>query len=116
MDKLTPEERADWDDFVDRARKDAATKIAESAFVMSLVPDREKVDIKFAVELGLAIMADKPIIAVVMPGVQVSSRLRMVADEVVELEADLDTQAGRDELQDCFQRVLKRLQDEEPPE
>ena len=92
LDELTPPERDEWDRFVEHVRRDALAKITDSAFVMSLVPAAEP-DVKFAVELGLAIMLDKPILAIAMPGRPVPRRLRLVADRIV--EADLDTEQGR---------------------
>lgn len=58
-------------------------KLSESALSLTLVPTGET-DLKFAIELGLSIMLDKPIIAVVQPGTKVPERLVRVADEIVE--------------------------------
>jgi hypothetical protein len=102
LDELSPEERAEWDRFVEHARRTTVEGMARSAFVMSIVPSGE-VDIKFAVELGLAIMLDKPILAVVMPGAAVPGRLRRVADELV--VADIDTEAGRRTLAEALARL-----------
>ncbi len=60
---------------------------------VSLVP-KGPADMKFAVELGLSIMLDKPFIAVVAPGQEVPAKLRAVADRIVvwepgQSEADL---------------------------
>jgi hypothetical protein len=107
MEKLTPEERQDWDDFVYHARADAMKKIDESALVMSLVPD--KPDIKFAVELGLAIMLDKPIVAVAQPGIRVPAGLRRVAHCVIEMGDDFDTEVGRKELASRMTQILEEL-------
>jgi hypothetical protein len=82
-------------EFVHAVRTDLVQKMGESAFMMSMMP-RGEVDVKFAVELGLAIMLDKPILAVVMPGALINDRMRRVADRVVEV--DIDTQAGQDYL------------------
>lgn len=106
---LTPEERDNWQAFVKHSRE-TATKIDQSAFVMSLVPDQ--VDVKFAVELGLSIMYDKPIVAVVTPGVKVPEKLRQIADEIVEIEADIDTEEGRAELERKVPPLLKRFNDD----
>jgi hypothetical protein len=89
---LSSSERADWDAFVDHARENTVRGMADSAFVMSLVPEG-KPDIKFAVELGLAIMMGKPLLVVQMPGTEVPPKLRQVADLVV--MADLDTEEGK---------------------
>ncbi len=105
---LAPDERKDWDGFVDRVRKDAVHKIAESAFVASLVPPGET-DIKFAVELGLAIMLDKPVVAIAFPGRAVPPGLRRVAHSVIELEHDLDTEAGQLEMQRRLTAVMDEM-------
>lgn len=109
IDGLSPKESADWDSFVTRARSDAARKIDESAFVMSLVPLRDQLDIKFAVELGLAIMMDKPVIAVAFPGTPVPPGLRRVAHAVIELTEDFDTAAGRQEMREKLEPIAKLL-------
>jgi hypothetical protein len=108
MDNLTPDERGSWDSFVDHVRKDAVHKIADSAFVMSLVPGGDP-DIKFAVELGLAIMLDKPIVPVAVAGRDVPPGLRRVAHAVIELEHDMDTEAGQLEMQQRIQEVMEGL-------
>ena len=97
-DELDPKARKEWDEFVQSARKEAVVKIAGSHIFLSLVPTEEHwTDVKFAVELGLSIMMDKPIIAIVMPGREIPEKLRKVADYVV--EADIDTAAGQAKLQ-----------------
>lgn len=90
--ELSPADRAEWDDFVRHVRENTVKAMEQSAYVMSLVPEG-KPDIKFAVELGLAIMLGKPIIAVVMPGTAVPDGLRKVASAII--EADLDTEDGQ---------------------
>jgi hypothetical protein len=102
LDKLDGDERANWDRFVDNVRKDALHKIAESAFVVSLVPDGEP-DIKFAVELGLSIMLDKPLLFVVSPGTRIPDALRRVADEIV--VADVDLEEGRQAIAAAMERI-----------
>jgi hypothetical protein len=91
--ELTPDERSEWDAFVDHFRRDALAKISDSAFVASIVPTDE-FDVKFAVETGAAIMLGKPILLIVAPGASVPGKLALVADRIV--EADIDTQEGRD--------------------
>lgn len=96
LDELSPEEREQWDSMVGHFRRDAVEKITGSAAIISLVPAKEDLDVKFAMELGAAIMLDKPIIAVAMPGVDVPPKLRLIAESVV--EADIDTEEGRKDL------------------
>ena len=81
--------------------------VGSSAFMMSLVPKGD-VDIQFAVELGLGIMLDKPIIAVAMNGTPVPPGLRRVAHAVIEV-GDVDTEAGRVDFVRRLQAVTTEL-------
>ncbi|HEV8639399.1 MAG TPA: hypothetical protein VG370_34760 [Chloroflexota bacterium] len=56
-----------------------------------------EVDVKFALELGLAILLDKPLIFLVLRGRTLPEKLRRVADAVVEMD-DLDDPASRGRL------------------
>jgi hypothetical protein len=105
---LSPEDRSEWDRFVDHTREHTARGMAESAFVMSLAP-KGKPDIKFAVELGLAIMLGKPLLVVQMPGTEVPPKLRQVADLVV--MADLDTEDGQRLLAAKVKKFMDALPD-----
>ena len=107
LDSLSDDERREWDAFVERFRRDALQKIDSSAFVMSLVPDAERLDVKFALELGTAIMLDKPLIAVVTPGTVVPDKLGEVADVVV--FADVDTEEGREEIARAIRELAEEL-------
>jgi len=97
----------DWQNYVRRVKRELVPKIDASAYVMSLVPEGEP-DVKFAVELGLSIMMDKPIIAVVTRGVKVPDHLVRVADEIV--EGDLSTEEGRQAMGEAIQATMKRLE------
>lgn len=70
-------------------------KVADSAVCVSIVPRNEKnwVDAKFCIELGVMIMLDKPILAIAHPDAPVPEKLRLVADRVV--VADLETSEGQ---------------------
>jgi hypothetical protein len=58
-----------------RARIQLIPKLEASALTMMLVPSGDP-DIKIAVELGLSILMDKPLILVLEPGQQIPQRLR----------------------------------------
>ena len=96
VDELTPSERDDWDRFVAHHREHTLKSMEGSAFVCQLVPGPDGFDIKFAVELGMAILLGKPILAVVMPGMKPPGKLALVADGIV--YADIDTEEGRQEI------------------
>lgn len=104
---LSPEDQEAWDRWVKHVREDTVTKMLDSAFVMQLVHEEAEVDIKFAVEVGLSIMLDKPLLAVAPPGTTIPKKLRKVADVIV--YADIDTEAGRQTLQREIERFMERL-------
>lgn len=99
---LNEADRAAWDDFERHTREHTIRAMDGSAMVMSLVPSGEP-DVKFAVELGLAIMMGKPIIALALPGRAIPEGLRKVAAEVV--VADVDTEAGQARIREALNRL-----------
>lgn len=106
-DELDDERRAEWDDFVEQFRRETIHTIDSSAAFLSLVPDRENWDVNFCVQLGTAILLDKPLLAVAMPGSHVPEKLRLVADEIV--EADLDTEDGKAAVAAAVGRMKDRI-------
>lgn len=98
----------EWNKFVASFRADAVSKIAESAFTISLVPGKD-FDVKFATELGASIMLNKPIVPVVLPGREIPAGLERVAHAVIHLDQDVDTQAGRDELERKLSPILEEF-------
>lgn len=89
------------DDFDERQFQKVVTeglvpKVANSAAFVSICPDMDQIDAKFCVELGVAIMLDKPILAIVSPGRTVSNKLRQIADVIV--EADITTDEGQKQI------------------
>jgi hypothetical protein len=92
-----------------RVRTELIPMIEESDMTVSFCPVAESVDLKFAVELGLSIMLDKPIIVAVPPGVTVPERLVRVADEIVELTAMDAGTAQR--INEAVDRVQRRTDD-----
>lgn len=91
-------------EWAEHTRSHVMPMIQDSALVISLVPKGDA-DIKFAVELGLAIMLDKPIIAVVAPGQIIAGKLRAVADEIVEWSPD----GSSEELMAILAEAQKRF-------
>lgn len=99
-DELDLDERARWERFVAYQREHTVKAMTDSAFVMSLVPGEGQFDIKFAVETGMAIMLDKPILAIATPGAKVPPKLARVADRV--LYVDIDTEDGRRQVEEAI--------------
>lgn len=65
--------------------ENVAPKMKASALTVTLVPKSES-DIKYAVELGLSIMMDKPIITVCEVGQVLPDKLIRVSDKIVEVD------------------------------
>ena len=77
-----------WEDpevqrWMRHVRKDLVPKIGRSNVVISIAPHKGKTDVKFAVELGMSIMLDKPILVVAATNDDVPPKLRAVADKIV---------------------------------
>lgn len=74
-----------WHAYAEHALTDLVPKLQDSSVTVSLVP-RSETDIKFALETGMSIMLDKPIILVISPGTKVPDKLRKVADAIIETD------------------------------
>lgn len=115
IDSLDDEERKEWDRFVEHFRRDALEKIAGSSATISIVPSGDDLDVKFALELGAAIMLDKPILAIARSEEDVPAKLRQVVDEVIvtgdENEEDFfETQLGRKKIAEAIDTFFKNLE------
>jgi hypothetical protein len=99
-----PFDSLEFQDYARHVRDELIPRLDQSALSISLVPEGIG-DVKFAVELGLSIMMDKPIIAVVTPGVQVPQKLALVADEIIEGGLDDPTTLAR--LNEAIDRILE---------
>jgi hypothetical protein len=102
-DELDAGERREWDRFVAYQREHTVKAMEGSAFVMSLIPSEEAFDIKFAVETGMAIMLDKPILAIAAPGAKIPPKMLLVADIV--LYVDIDTEDGRRQVEEAIKEM-----------
>jgi hypothetical protein len=82
----------------------------DSAFCVSIVPRKPENydDIKWCIELGMMIMLDKPIIAVVHPGTEVPSKLVLVADAIIEM--DLGDPRMSERMLEEINRTIERLE------
>jgi hypothetical protein len=100
-----PFDSPEWRRYSQRAMHELVPMIADSTVTISLTPQGET-DIKFALELGLSIMMDKPIIAVVEPGTKVPGKLAKVADEIVEGSWD-DPERMQRRIAEALARVVR---------
>jgi hypothetical protein len=88
-------------------------QIADSPFVVQVWnrgPDERPTSIstRFAVELGAAILFDRPFVVAIEAGMHLPDSVRRLAAEVVVLEHDPDSVAGLVELQDRLAPFVKQ--------
>lgn len=83
-DKTDPFDSPEGRRWAKAVQDDLVPKLADSA--VSLTVWTGQVDAKIAVELGAAILLDKPIIIGVSPGVVVPEHLVRCADKIIELD------------------------------
>ena len=100
------ERNPEWQEWTRHVREEVIPKIDASAIAISLVP-RGKPDVKYAVELGLSILMEKPIILLVRPGTVVPRKLRQIADGVI--EADMDDPRASEHVAERIERIVKTL-------
>jgi hypothetical protein len=97
----------EFNEWAARVKRELVPKLEDSACTISLVPEGET-DVKFAVELGLSIMLDKPIILVVRPGTKVPAKLALVAADIVEVSDWQDTLAVSLKIGEAIGRLVDK--------
>jgi nucleoside 2-deoxyribosyltransferase len=109
---MSSEYGPEFDAWVKRIRAELVPKIEGSDIFCSITPSSpDKVDVKFAVELGLAIMMDKPIVATMEPGTKVPAKLAAVVDKFVEMDFDNISDSSR-RLAEAAQELSEELNNE----
>jgi len=83
--------------------------IEQSAVYLGISPDGEP-DAKFCVELGAAIMYDKPLIFLVAKDRQMPPGLRRIAHAIVE-DVDFDTPEGLEDIRQRIEPVIEQFID-----
>lgn len=101
---MTQDGEAEYNDWLAKAQEELPPMIRGSACVMSLVPGGDP-DAKFAVELGMSIMLDKPIIAIAEPGADLPKKLLAVADKVLYIK-NLRTPGARKQMELAWRDLL----------
>jgi hypothetical protein len=100
-----PFEDPGWKAYAKHARETLEPMVKDSAVAMSLYTG--KIDPKMAMETGYMVLLDKPIIAIVSPGVKVPRKLAMIADEIV--EGELGDPGFEERMKAALDRVTRRL-------
>ena len=96
----------EWLSYVKHIREKVIPKIEGSEIFVSITPmNKGEVDVKFAVERGLAIMFDKKILAVIQPGTEIPEKLTRVVDRFVEF--DLNDPSQRERISEGIKDMLE---------
>ena len=96
----------DFEQWEAKVRDRVIPMLQDTAVTVSLLPQGE-IDVKFAVELGLSIMMDRPIIALVRPGMHIPDGLANVAKEIVEVDLPGDPDAAQRSITEAMGRILR---------
>ena len=114
---VNEDQRDPWEDesaiaWVNHVHEEMAPKMEDSAMVISIVPSDRIGDVKFWVELGAAIMLNKPIIAAVLGDADIPPKLAQIANEVVRCPDGVNPEAS-EEMSAAIGRVVATLKEKE---
>lgn len=89
---MSPEEEKQFKDWLKRAAEDSGAKIADSALFTGIMTESFMRDPLCALQLGYAILMDKPIVLIVDQNVQVPGALVRAAKQIekVDLKNEAD--------------------------
>lgn len=102
----------DWDDpavkaYLKNFRDNVLPHIAEST-VTGILISNSKPDSKLCLEIGAAVLLDKPIIAICTDRAKCSQQLARIAVAVVEVD-DISTEQGQEKAKAAINRVLEGM-------
>jgi hypothetical protein len=93
----------EFQDYFDRARRELFPKMAGSAFCLSIVGTP---DPKLCMEIGAAILFNKPIMLVIPRGRTIPLSLRTIAHEIVEIDG-MEDAASKDRITAAVKRMIE---------
>jgi hypothetical protein len=99
----------DFQAFLAHAELEMLPKMKESA--MSLTVFSGKVDAKLCIEFGAAVLYDKPIVLIALPGTEVPDSLKRCADEIIYGDPAKDPKVG-ERLMVAIERAVHRRKTE----
>lgn len=99
--------RPEFERYAEHVRKELLPKLKDSNAFISITPmNAKEVDVKFAMEIGLAIMLDKPIVAIIRPGTKIPEKFSRVVDRFVEVE-DISDPDSKKRLMQAVEEILE---------
>lgn len=96
----------EWHRHAEHFRTEVLPQIKASATVLTIVPRSKDGDIQLMLQIGAAVLLDKPIVLVVFEKREVPPRLARIADKII--EADLTTDAGKAAAQQRIAEYFKQ--------
>lgn len=102
---------AEFLEWAERIRTELVPKIEGSSATVSILPTSGELDVQFAVELGLSILLDKPIIALVTPGSKAPAKLMQVADRIIEVDLTNDYAGARARIVEALEEILPAIRE-----
>jgi hypothetical protein len=93
---------------LDRFRRDVLPMLEESAAVLVIGPEDKHADLKIALEVGFAVLLDKPLIVMKLNGRECSPRLLTIADHVIEGELGKDDERISQQISEILLKQERR--------
>jgi hypothetical protein len=97
--------RPDWQEWSGKILAESVPQMERSRASMILYSGTHEP--KQAIEIGFAILMNKPIVLVHMPGVEPPWKLKKIANYVI--ECDNTTEEGKAEFSRKFQRIMRSI-------
>lgn len=104
--KKSPYDNKEFRRWADGMRKRLIPNMRDSASVLMIAPNMsEKFDIEFALQIGAAILLEKPLILLVDRTRTIPPKLRAIADRIIETDLDnvtMDSDAIQNQLRQAI--------------
>lgn len=95
----------EFDGYLEHARREMFPKMQSSAFVMAVLGTP---DPKLCLEIGAAILFDKPIVVIVPRGIAVPLALRTIAHKIVEMDGP-DDEGSKQRISAAVEEMMQTL-------
>lgn len=106
MIQLNPEEQRVLDELFEEARTGMLPKMKSSAFVMVALTG--EMDLALALQVGVVILLEKPLLLLVMKNAWAPQRLRALADAVVSID-DMETPEACEKVKQGLETMIVKL-------
>jgi hypothetical protein len=111
-DRQNPYDDAGFKRWAGTMRERLIPKMRDSAHILMIAPNMaEKFDIEFALQIGAAILLEKPLILLVDRTRTIPPKLRAIADRIIETDLDnvtMDSDSIQKQLAQAFKDFEKQ--------